>query len=139
MDDCCTRGFLWNGTPSGKEGRLADRDAYISGDSPDRAIMIMHDAFGWTLNNTRLLADIYAKRVGATVYLPDFYHGWAITDNDATIKEDGNEVKIEFKEHFDSAKWFATNGPDVRLPEVVACGRELREKYSFVGAVGKIM
>ena len=33
--------------------------------------MIIHDIFGWTLPNSRLLADHYAKEVDATVYLPD--------------------------------------------------------------------
>lgn len=71
MQDCCRTGFQWNGTPTGKEGKLADNNAYIVGDNPDRAILFVHDALGWQLNNTRLLADHYAKEVGATVYLPD--------------------------------------------------------------------
>ena len=71
MQDCCRTGFLWNGTPSGKEGKLTSKNAYITGDNADRAILLCHDAFGWKLNNTRLLADHYAKEVGATVYLPD--------------------------------------------------------------------
>lgn len=35
------------------------------------AILIVHDIFGWTLPNARLLADHYAKEADATVYLPD--------------------------------------------------------------------
>lgn len=34
-------------------------------------IMIVHDIFGWTSANTRLLADHYAKEADATVYIPD--------------------------------------------------------------------
>lgn len=38
--------------------------------------MIVPDAFGWELNNSRILADAYAKRVGnVTVYLPEFMDG----------------------------------------------------------------
>jgi hypothetical protein len=71
MDDCCKQGFLWNGTPTGKEEKLGDLDVYISGDKKSNAILICHDALGWKMNNTRLLADHFAKEVGATVYMPD--------------------------------------------------------------------
>ena len=71
MDDCCRRGFLWNGIPTGKETKIGDLDAYIAGDKKERAILVCHDALGWKMNNTRLLADHFAKEVGATVYLPD--------------------------------------------------------------------
>ena len=35
------------------------------------AILMVHDIFGWTFPNARLLADHYAKEADATVYLPD--------------------------------------------------------------------
>lgn len=69
--DCCKSGFNWNGTPVGKETTLANNKAYVTGTNPDAAILIVHDIFGWTLNNTRLIADHYAKEANATVYLPD--------------------------------------------------------------------
>ena len=55
MDDCCKQGFLWNGTPTGKEEQLGDLDVYISGDKTKNAILLCHDAIGWKLNNIRLL------------------------------------------------------------------------------------
>ncbi len=70
---CCLSGFEWNGTPVGKEGTLNDNKAYITGSNKDVAILLIHDIFGWTLANARLIADHYAKEVGATVYLPDLY------------------------------------------------------------------
>ena len=73
MQDCCTKGFQWDGTPSGREGTLGEQRAYIAGDHPNRAVFLLHDALGWEFKNTRLLADHYAKEVGATVYLPDLY------------------------------------------------------------------
>ena len=73
MQDCCRKGFRWDGTPVGREGTLGDSAAYITGENSDRAILVCHDAFGWQLNNTRLLADHYAKEVGATVYMPDLF------------------------------------------------------------------
>jgi len=137
MNDCCTTGFQWDGTPSGRESTLADNKAYITGNSKDRAIFIVHDALGWQLKNTRLLADHYAKEVGATVYLPDFFHGWAVDGKDISITvDDDNKVHMNRNEDFDWAQWFGTNGPDVRMPEVLACARKLREQYTWVGAVG---
>lgn len=49
--------------------------AYITGDDPDVAIMVIHDLFGWDFPNTRLLADHLAREAGATVYVPDFFGG----------------------------------------------------------------
>ena len=71
LHDCCRTAFHWDGTPEGKEDKLGNNQAYISGNNPDRAILVCSDALGWRLNNTRLLVDHYAKEVGATVYLPD--------------------------------------------------------------------
>jgi dienelactone hydrolase len=71
MTDHCARGFEWDGTPVGKETILADRPAYVTGSNTRAAVLIVHDIFGWTFNNTRLLADTYAKEANVTVYLPD--------------------------------------------------------------------
>lgn len=68
---CCLSGFTWDGTPVGKETKLADKNTYVTGSNKDVAIMIVHDLFGWTLPNLRLLADHYAKEADATVYMPD--------------------------------------------------------------------
>jgi len=45
--------------------------------------------FGWKLVNTRLLADSYAQKAQALVYLPEFQHGrsserWPRFSNDLT-------------------------------------------------------
>ena len=77
MQDCCRKGFLWNGKAVGQETKLQLKDpdmelnVYVTGDNKDKAIFFCHDALGWAFNNTRLLADHFAKEVGATVYLPD--------------------------------------------------------------------
>ena len=64
-------GFRWDGTPKGKETTLGASKTYVSGTNKDAAVLIIHDVFGWTLNNTRLLADHYAEEADVTVYLPD--------------------------------------------------------------------
>ena len=71
MPSCCVSGFAWDGSPSGKETKLANIDAYVTGTNKDVSILIVHDIFGWTFTNSRLLADHYAKEADATVYLPD--------------------------------------------------------------------
>lgn len=71
LSDCCVKGFNWGGTPVGQEAKLGETTTYVSGANKDVAIMLIHDAFGYTFTNARLLADHYAKEVDATVYLPD--------------------------------------------------------------------
>lgn len=71
MSNCCKEGFQWEGKPVGKESTIAGNKTYVTGSNKDVAILIVHDVFGWTLNNLRLLADHYAKEADATVYLPD--------------------------------------------------------------------
>ena len=55
MQECCFKGFEWNGTPAGREDTLAGNKAYITGDNKSKAVLIGHDALGWEWKNTRLL------------------------------------------------------------------------------------
>ena len=74
MDPCCLRGAEWAvNEPKGREAKLADLDCYITGSNISIAILLIHDLYGWTFRNSRLLADHYAEEVGATVYLADLY------------------------------------------------------------------
>lgn len=73
MDTCCIKGFEWIGTPLGGEEKLGSHNAYVTASNEGVAIMVVHDVFGWTFRNTRLLADHYAGEVNATVYLPDLH------------------------------------------------------------------
>jgi hypothetical protein len=72
MESCCLKGFRWNSTPTGQETELAGLKCYRTGSDPKVAIMLIHDLYGWTFINTRLLADHLADEVGATVYVPDW-------------------------------------------------------------------
>jgi len=71
MSECCLKGFRWEGTPKGQDSKLAGNNCYVTGSNSEVAILVVHDLFGWTFPNTRLLADHYAEEVGATVYVPD--------------------------------------------------------------------
>lgn len=73
MSSCCTSGFSWHGHPQGRESKIFDHDVYIAGDDDDEkkdvAILFLHDIFGWTFGNNRLLADHFAKEVGGGGFL----------------------------------------------------------------------
>lgn len=71
MGDCCLKGFRWNGKPAGRETILAGMSCYTVGTNSSVAILLLHDLFGWTFPNTRLLSDHLAEEVGCTVYVPD--------------------------------------------------------------------
>ena len=50
-----------------------------SGEAPKGVILFIPDAFGWELNNNRILADSFAKKVQSLVYLPEFMNGHAVS------------------------------------------------------------
>lgn len=73
MSTCedCKKGFKWDGKPGGKEETLGNTKSYVTGSSKSAAIILIHDIFGWTFPNLRLLADQFAEEANATVYVPD--------------------------------------------------------------------
>lgn len=78
----CVAGTLHEGTPAGREETVHGRLTYVT-EPPDGAaakgiVVIVPDAFGWKLVNTRILADKYAERCQVTVYVPDFMDGMFI-------------------------------------------------------------
>ncbi|KAL5971879.1 hypothetical protein TSMEX_000383 [Taenia solium] len=71
----------------GKEIELPDKTrAYsVSNGSLTPAsmgIVIVHDVFGFGINNTRRFADMLADQTNAHVLVPDFFHGepWSLDD-----------------------------------------------------------
>lgn len=130
MSECCKAGFLWNGTPTGKETTLGKNKAYVTGGNTDVAILIVHDVFGWTLNNARLLADHYAKEADATVYLPDFFDGEVVTPE---MLEDPERAKT-----FDLMGFIGRHSKEIRFPEISAAAIALKKDHGFktVGAIG---
>ena len=75
----CASGSLHEGTPIGRVDTVRGLPTYISepptGQSPKGIVVIIPDAFGWEFNNNRILADKYAERLNARVYLPEFMNG----------------------------------------------------------------
>jgi len=131
MSECCIQGFEWEGTPTGRETTLAGNKTYITGsDNSDVAIIIIHDLFGWTFPNLRLLADHYAREVNATVYLPDFFGGEVLP---AEILRDNSQWS-----KLDIPAFTSRNTKEIREAEIVECTRALRTQYGHkrVGAIG---
>ncbi|KAF2790254.1 dienelactone hydrolase family protein [Melanomma pulvis-pyrius CBS 109.77] len=124
----CKSGFSWNGTPTGTETTLAGKNAYVTGTSKSAAILIVHDIFGWTFANVRLLADHFAKEANATVYLPDFFGGEVIDDD---VLENP-----EKRAAFDIPAFIGRNNKDLRYPEIKAAAQALKSEYPKVGAIG---
>lgn len=126
---CCIQGFSWQGTPTGRTGKLAHNDAYITGNNPAVAILIIADLFGWKFPNVRLLADHYAREVDATVYVPDFFGG-EVLDFDLIAAEKFDQI--------DLSGFIERNSREVREPGIFDCARALKQQlgYKKVGAVG---
>ncbi|EER41652.1 dienelactone hydrolase [Histoplasma capsulatum var. duboisii H88] len=125
--DCCLKGFEWDGTPTGRVGKLGNNDVYIAGDNSDVAVMLIHDLFGWTFPNLRILADHYAREANVTVYLPDFFGG--------AILSFENIIAGRF-DLIDIPNFMKENGREIREPEIFECARALRLSYKKVGAIG---
>ncbi|KAK0657745.1 Alpha/Beta hydrolase protein [Cercophora newfieldiana] len=77
--DCFTGTLRGDITPSGREETIHSLPTYIAtppdGTTPLGIVVILADAFGYKLLNTRALADAYARRVPCIVYVPDVMGG----------------------------------------------------------------
>ena len=76
---CCASGSLHTGTPTGTVSQLHGLPVYIASPSsnnpPKGIVVVLPDIFGWTLPNTRNLADNFARKGDFLVMLPDFMDG----------------------------------------------------------------
>ncbi|KAI1272784.1 dienelactone hydrolase [Xylaria sp. FL0933] len=129
FSSCCLKTFTWDGTPQGKEVKLANNNSYVTGDNKDAAVLLVHDLFGWKYPNVRLLADHYAREANVTVYVPDFFDGWVVNWSD---------VEEERFDKIDLASMAQNNSREIRGPEMVACAKALKNEHGFkrLGAVG---
>jgi len=72
----CFSGHKHDGEPLGKEEKVHGVDTYVTeGTNPKAILVFIPDAFGWKFINSRILADHYASRIPARVYLPEFMDG----------------------------------------------------------------
>ncbi|KAK3716038.1 hypothetical protein LTR37_006768 [Vermiconidia calcicola] len=81
LKTCCATGSLHTGNPTGRIENVHGLDCYIAdapNGTPNGIVVIIPDAFGWTLPNNRILADCYAKEGNFQVYLPEFMNGFKL-------------------------------------------------------------
>ncbi|EPE04799.1 dienelactone hydrolase family protein [Ophiostoma piceae UAMH 11346] len=133
LSTCCVKGFTWDGTPEGREEKIATSfDTYVSGTSTKTAVLIVHDIYGWKATNARLLADHYAREAGVTAYLPDFFQGGVV------VRESRPDLNnLEFLQQV-ILPFLGSHGRDVREPDVFAVARALKRDlgYEKVAVVG---
>ena len=53
-----------------------------------------------------------------------------------TVDENGTAKMDIVNKDFDFQSWFTANSPDVRMPQILECAKQLREQHSWVGYVG---
>ncbi|KAF7187391.1 Hydrolase tropI [Pseudocercospora fuligena] len=138
LKPCCATGSLHTGTPTGRIEKVQGLDCYIAdapNGNPKGVIVIIPDAFGWTLPNNRILADDYAKN-GFQVYLPEFMQGIAIPldllVSMKALQETGFWAQIDKVRHLAYMMWhflpfMLYNRPAVAGPRV----------YDFIKALKK--
>jgi dienelactone hydrolase len=75
----CFTGTIHEGTPKGSTTVLHGRKTYVADPptslAPKPIVVIISDAFGWNLVNTRVMADDIARKSGFQVLVPDFMDG----------------------------------------------------------------
>ncbi|SPN96531.1 related to PTR2 - Di- and tripeptide permease [Cephalotrichum gorgonifer] len=59
-------GSSGEGTPIGRETKVAGRDTYITGTNPSSAVLTIYDLFGWKFANISTLTDHYARTADTT-------------------------------------------------------------------------
>lgn len=127
LSSCCLQGREWDGRANGHEEKVSGINTYITGDSRDTAVLVIHDLFGWKFPNVRLLADHYAEALSAAAYVPDFFGG-EILDWEIILSGDFSKL--------DLPQFMAKNNRHVREPEIFEFARTLKAQYKTVCAVG---
>lgn len=147
MSSCCLKGFKWDGAPTGREASINGQDCYVAGSNPDVAIIVIHDLYGWTFPNVRLLADHYAAEVGATVYVPDLCVPSPtppLPRNDLLTSNSFGGVVLPPAiidnppewDKLDLPTFMARNSKQARAPEMAALAKFLRTQHRRLGAIG---
>ncbi|KAL0942586.1 dienelactone hydrolase family protein [Colletotrichum truncatum] len=89
--DCFKGTLRGDVVPQGNEETINGLPTYVArpdaGREPAGVVVILPDALGWTLRNTRGLADAYAKRIPAVVLVPEFMNGNALPDSILTLSD----------------------------------------------------
>lgn len=117
INSCCLKGFKWDGTPTGRTEKLGSNDVYVAGTNAEVGVLLVHDLYGWTFGNLRLLADQVAREANVTVYMPDLFGGEVLSSD---------LISAGRFQELDLDGFTRRNGREAREPELFACARALR-------------
>jgi len=105
----CVRGSVLPGTPKGTMIEVDDIPTYHAApETPSpvtqkKAVVLLMDGFGFGLKNPKIQADIFAKRLGVDVYVPDMFLG------NPPMKAEELEPYETYEAH-DKGTWWQTAG-----------------------------
>ncbi|KAJ7109695.1 Alpha/Beta hydrolase protein [Mycena crocata] len=144
----CFRGAVLEGEPTGAI-RSDYEGAYFasgSGETSTRAIILLTDAFGLPLKNSKILADSYAQHLACDVWVPDFFAGPPpVTEEQMKTMPDRAGVKMSFLDilkfiwaALPSVPALIRNRPSVVDARTISFVKKLQEnkKYEKLGAIG---
>ena len=157
--ECCRTVHFWKGTPTGSEITVGSLKAYLAkSPSSTACILFIHDAFGWTLVNSRLFADQLASLTGCDVVLPEyvcgrvndafllfsFYNGEGLPTSLGDIMSERptsfmNRIKanVKFVASIPSAiALFSKHNAKSTCPKMDAVVQELKKTYPKIGSLG---
>lgn len=83
---CCLTGYLFSGKATGFEATIAGFKTYVASPAQPttKCVLLITDVFGYTLPNTRILADKYAA-AGFLAIIPDFLGSDAVAPDAADV------------------------------------------------------
>ncbi|MCJ1386185.1 hypothetical protein MMC17_009311 [Xylographa soralifera] len=146
----CAVGALHTGTPEGRIETVHGLPTYIAdppaGLEQKGIIVFLPDAFGLQLVNNKLLADKYARRTNARVYLPDFMNGHYLGAHmfdvmDVILKKNGTwmdtfwKVPAVFQAIYNAAPFRFFNRDSVTKPKVLKFFHDMRANEAASQAV----
>lgn len=73
------------GTPSGSSEKVGGVETYVAKGNQKGSIVIATDIFGVGVTNPKIVADIFAKKTGFTVFVPDIFPGGPIDPKNFTL------------------------------------------------------
>ncbi|KII90768.1 hypothetical protein PLICRDRAFT_137215 [Plicaturopsis crispa FD-325 SS-3] len=145
--DQCSKGYILDGEPTGK----FIGDAYfVTGAEvtpSKRAVVLLMDAFGMELKNSKLIADELAKRLSCDIWIPDIFEGsplLGVHDLEGLTPEQAGVVmpfttKLRLiAKILPRAFHIYRKRPAVVAPKIIEFIKKLKDdqKYAKVGAVG---
>jgi dienelactone hydrolase len=94
----CLSGSVQEGTPAGTVTTIHSLPTYVAQPerTPKAVIVFLPDIFGWEAVHSRLLADVYAKKGGFLVYLPNFMNGGSMSHSVTGLRERNSNLLAGF-------------------------------------------